>query len=270
MRFIPRLETFPDRITPATLDVTDGIATLTGSPGETNIVTISITGTAYAFNDSANKITLTPGAMAARFKGSNTYTVSGQDSKVSGIVVSLGDGDDTLNLRSVNDPITILGGDDTDAVNISSTAPNNTGHLLGILAAVSVDAEILVVSDQSATSGNAAVVVDATGVYGFAGPTDNIDITYSNVSSLRVIGSNAVALAESFTISAPACDTFRLDCNAGDDAVTIDEWLASCVGTFSGGAGSDSLTISSGVTVYGTADGFETEWFNSLGYGDLV
>lgn len=264
------VEQLSDRIVPAVVDVTGGVLTFAGSPGEANVVTISVTGTAYAFNDPSNKIILTPSAMAAGFKGSNTFTVSGQDSKVNGIVVSLGDGSDTLNLRSVNDPISVLGDDGADAVNISSTAPNNTGHLLGILAAVSVDAETLVVSDQGAGSGNAAVSIDATTISGFAGPTDNVDIAYSNVSSLRIIGSSSVYVAESFTISAPSCSTFQLDGNAGDESITVDAWDAGCVGTFTGYAGFDSLTIYSGVTVYGTADGFETEWFNSLGYGDLV
>lgn len=255
------LERLEERENPATVDLSGGVLTFSDGGAENNL-TQYVSGGTLVINDSANPISLGSGAIAAGWKGNGTKTITGPRTSITEQQFHLGGGNDTLNLRANDVPVFVEGGTGTDAVNISSNAPTNTGNLLGILSAVDVSAESLWVSDQGATSGNAAVSVDPTGIYGFAGPNDDVPIyTTGTFTSLRISGSSG-AFAESYTL-AGAAGFIRVDGNAGDDSVSI---VADTAGLIMLGSGNDSCYVAPGVTFFGDVrGGLDTDYFDIQG-----
>ena len=263
------LEQLEAIICPAVFDIVGSLATFTDGGSENNNLTVAVSSGVYSFNDSATNITLGQGAIDAGYKGSGTKTVSGPASVVDGIEISVGGGTNTVNLRSVNDPTTINGESGTTTVNMNSAAPTNSGNLAGIQAAVTVNAGAdtrLWASDITGVSRPNPVVVGADSITGLASNTIHLSGTFT---TLRVSGSNASGLAESYTITSPPCLTFALDTLGGADSVTVTAWEGQ-FGTFNGGSGaSDSLDIVSGVAVDGVAYGFEVLLFNIDDHGTL-
>lgn len=228
----------------ATLHITDGSLTYTGSSGA-NSLTVSVSGGTYTFTDAAEAITLT--GMTTGWSGNGTTSVSGPDSSVNAINLNLGDGADTVNLRSANDPVTVNGELGTDTINVSSNAPSNTGTLSGIAANVIVHGDAgsdsVVVSDYSAASGNGSVVVTDSSITGLAGPTDGSTISYTGTfSRVRVITSNTPGLSEGITVSNTSTP-LQVDTNAGSDSIAVR--ATSNPTTINAGAGNDQLTVSS-------------------------
>src|SRR5262245_12001828 len=256
------VEQLEARVNPSTLDVVGGVLKYTAASGETNALTVSVTGGTYNFTDTGATITLGSGATSAGWALSNSsHTAKGPDSGLSSLSIDLGDKNDTANIQSINEATTVLGGDGNDTVNVSSNAPTNTGNLAGIAADLTIDAgagtNSLVVSDFGAASGNGNVVIGNTSITGLAGPSDNVTINYSatggSFSLLRAIGSNTPSLAEAFTIDNPN-GTFRLDANAGADTANVRAIGASA--TLSMGAGNDVVNVSSDApTNLGNLDG---------------
>jgi len=247
------VENLEAKETPASLDVVGGALTFTAGAGETNAVTVSVTGGVYSVNDTGTTITLGSGAVAAGWTGSGTNAVRGRDASVTSLALNLGDGDDKLNLRSANDAVTVAGDAGNDTITLSSNGAL-TGHLRGINATVTVDAnggsDTLVVSDYAATSGNSNVVISAGAVTGMSGPLHNRAINYAATGGgsfglLRVIGSNNAAVRETFTLNNPGAPV-TLDANAGNDAVNVR--ALSLAATVNAGAGNDAVTVSSSAT----------------------
>jgi hypothetical protein len=256
------LETLEDRLTPATLDITGGLLTYTAGSGVSNVLTLSVAGGNYTFNDVGETITLT-GPGTAGWSGGGSNTVSGPDSSVNAITVDLGDQSDTANIRSINDPTMILGGLGDDTINVSSNAPANTGNLAGIAADLTIDAgggsNTLVVSDFGASTGNGNVQVNAGAILNFAGPGDGTAITYAasggSFGLVRVIGSNSPTLAEQFTVNGPG-GPLTLDANAGNDVINVRSLAFPA--TIRGGAGNDAIHVSSDAPAdLGNLDGIE-------------
>src|SRR5690242_2278275 len=96
------LEALEPRVLPSVLNIVSRALSYTATPGVGNNLTVSTTGTtgAYTFADTAELITLGPGAMAAGWTGSGTHAVTGPDSSVGAIAVDTRDGNDTVNVLS--------------------------------------------------------------------------------------------------------------------------------------------------------------------------
>lgn len=269
--FRPTLESLESRLTPATLDVSGGVLTFTGDASGNN-VTQYTSGSTLVIHDQAAAVTLTAGAAAAGWKGGGTGTVTGPRSSVSASeAFALTSG--TLNLRACDVPVAVDCTGGACAVNLGSTAPSLGGNLAALLADVTVTGDgddSLTVSDQGAASGNAAVSIDPTGIYGFAGPIDSVAIlTSGSFASLRVVGSSSGTLSEGYTLAGSA-GPLRLDCNAGSDSVTV---TADTTGVIYLGLGDDTLTVDAGVTFAGdvhTGPGADAVNANAPGYGTVT
>lgn len=235
------LESLEARDVPAVLDLSGGVLTFTGDAGS-DTLTQYASGATLVLSHPTGPVSLTPDAIAAGWKGNGTNTVTGPRASVTSQVIDLGGGADVFNLRATDVPLSVV----AETVNISSNAPSNTGNLLGILGAVDVDgggSGTLVVSDQAATSDNAAVSIDADSIDGLAGPTDGVSIGYTGLATLRVVGSANSAVTESFTVDTPAASTlFQLTMNAGANTVVVLQAAPVTTRIF-GGTGIDTVTL---------------------------
>src|SRR5262245_54659305 len=107
------VESLEDRTTPATLTLeAGGILTYAAGLGETNNLTVSVSGSTYTFTD-ASGISINGGSNTATF---NAATVNG-------VAIDLGNNNDTASIRSTlaGDNVTVSGGLGNDTINISST-----------------------------------------------------------------------------------------------------------------------------------------------------
>lgn len=245
------VEQLEDKLTPATLDVVSGLLTFTGDVGTANVVTQSVSGTSLIIYDASGAISLTQDAINAGCAVSGGVATVPRSAVASEVFDLGGDAGDKFNLRQNDVPLTVRG---TGTVYISSNAPTNTGDLDGILGAVQVDplpsgGTNLWVSDAGSTSGNAAVVIDTSGIYGLA----PADITYGSgaFNLVRVSGSNSAFLSESFTIAGTP-GTLQLYAGAGDDNATV---VADTAGFIRMGSGNDTVTVDSAVTFTGAVYG---------------
>ena len=151
--------------TPATLDVTGGVLTYTASAGAANGLTVSLSGANYTFNETGQTIMLTANAIAAGFSGDGTNTVTGPDAAVNSVSVALGDGNDTLTLQGLADPLTLINevGDDTATI----AGALNIGGALSLAAeTINVNAAInnATTVALSADTMNIGAAVNATGI----------------------------------------------------------------------------------------------------------
>ena len=255
----PRLELLEDRITPSTLDFVGGVLSYTASSGIVNNFTLSLSGSTYTLNDTGETITLTDAAKAAGYTGSGTNTVTGPNSSaLTSITVSLGDLADTANIRSTAKPTLVNTGDGNDTINVSSTGL--TGNLNGITAPLTIDggagANILNVSDYTATTGNQNVVIGSTSITGFAGPTDNVAINYQatggTYSLLHVLGSNTPSLSQTFTVNNPNTSLLQLNTDNGTNTVNV-QAISGPV-SIVGGLGKDNIVVCSTSDLSGNLD----------------
>ncbi len=137
-----------------------------------------------------------------------------------------------VNVQSTSAATTqLLGTNGADAFVLNGKAGTSaeTGDLTGFFGTVSIDGRgvglfgggnTLTVSDVGATGGNANANLIGGQVLGFAGPTDAAVVTYANVSSLSVIGSDSATLPESFRVENPAAP-LTLSNKSGPDAVNV-------------------------------------------------
>jgi acrosin len=267
------LESLELRDTPASLNIVGGALTFTGAVGETNALSLSVTGGVYKFTDAGATITLGAGALAAGWTGSGTGSVTGRDSSVSSIAVNLGDMDDTFDLLSTNDAVTVRGDAGNDTIRLGSNGAALTGHLNGINAPVTVTAnggtDNLVVVDYAATTANTVVIGSST-ITGIAGPSNNRTISYGTsnggtFSQVEVIGSNSPSVNESFTLNNPGAPLLLLT-NDGPDVVNVQ--ALSAAATINTGAGNDAITVSSSATrTAGKLDGINANVTIDAGAG---
>lgn len=247
-----RFEQLESIYAPAILDIVGSVLTFAGD-GANDVVTVTVSGTGvYQFKLNGDAFDSVP----VGWSGVGTATAQGKLSPTDAISIDTGSGTGEVNLRSTYHPVTIAV--DTGIVNISSNAPINTGSLAGIRADVTVvpgTATVLNVSDQGSPSvtSNAAVIIDGTGIHGFAGPADDVEILFGAgvFAAIRVDGSNVTA-PESFTVDSPPTDYLLLDAHGGNDSIAV---VGDVTGDFYGGAGNDSFYIAPGVTVYGSLFG---------------
>src|SRR5262245_25126788 len=272
------LEPLEARLTPAQLEIAGTLLTYTAAAGETNSLKVSVTGSGassvYTFNDTGGTITLGSGATGAGWTGSGTNTVTGPFAAgaPNTISIDLGDQNDIVNILSINNDASVLGGAGNDNINVSSNAPLNTGFLSGINGALTITADSgadqLVVSNFGASSGDSNVVLGNTQITGFAPSTITYHSGGGSFSLVRLIGSNSPGLAETFTITDPGAQ-LQLDVNAGNDTANVQSLSAAA--TLNMGAGNDTINVSSDAPAnLGDLDGLNATLTLNAGAGTNV
>ncbi len=143
---------------------------------------------------------------------------------------------------------TVLGSKFTDDVRIGSTAGiDDLGILDNIAGNVVIDGrsgaqDQLLVSDFGATKGNVNITVGKDSIAGFAGPTDNTVIFFTNLGEVILSGSDSAALPEAFTLTGPNT-VFTVQANDGPDTINL---RANHLTTnLDGGLGNDTIRITS-------------------------
>jgi hypothetical protein len=146
---------------------------------------------------------------------------------ISVLDVNMGSGGNTVNIQQTNfDTVTTFHtGAGNDTVTVCSTAPSVDGDLRGIAGSLTVDVgagngDLLYVSDRKAAQGNQAVVIAGNLISGFAGPSDNVPISYVGMPQLILHGSNTAAMPESFHINDPMAPVTLLT-NDGKDSINV-------------------------------------------------
>lgn len=143
----PAIEVLEARIAPATLDITNGIATYTAGAGQANSLTLSYAAGKYTFSD-VETITAT-GNGAASVTNSGTMSVDFTPFSGTKIVINLGDGNDSLQLSGLLHPLTVNDGTGADSILVSGTATS-----INVVGAISLAAESIDVSSKIATNQN--------------------------------------------------------------------------------------------------------------------
>ncbi len=248
----PTLETLQSRDCPAVLDIVAGALVYAGDDDENNNLIVTYNAGSYGFRDAGALITLGAGAVAVGWRGSGTSTVTGTASAVDSISITVGGGSNVVNVRQIIDPTTVDGGSGTTTINVGNLTPTLIGNLNGIAADLTINPgsnTTLNVSDYGGTSRPSTVVIDATGISGLSAHVINFGTGV--FANLRVGGSNAGALAESFDVGdlTSTANYFRLDTNGGSDTVTV---TGDVTGDVYLGAGDDTFTIVSGAMLTGS------------------
>jgi acrosin len=254
----PALEPLEDRTTPSTLDFQNGTLIYTASPGVASNFTISLSGSTYTLNDTAETINVTAAAAAAGFSASGNTATGHDGAAVQAISVTLGNLNDTANIRSFSKPLSLTTGAGNDTINVSSTGL--TGNLNGIGANLTIDAgagaNTLNVSNYTATSGDSNVVIGNTQITGFAGPSGSSVISYAatggSFSLLHVLGSNTPTLAQKFTVDNPNATTFQLNAENGTNTINVE--AISGAANITGGLGADAINVCSSPDLTGSLD----------------
>lgn len=142
----------------------------------------------------------------------------------------------------------VLGGKSTDDFHIGSTAgQDDLGILDNITGNVAIDGrsgalDTLTVSDFGATKGNVNITVGTDSIAGFAGPTDNTIIFFTNTANVVLSGSDSTVLPETFTLSDPNA-VFTVQANDGPDTMNVRSNHLTT--NLDGGLGNDLFRISS-------------------------
>src|SRR5207244_13375905 len=118
-------------------------------------------------------------------------------SSIATLDVNMGSGGNVVNVRQTNPDTatTFRTGAGDDLVTVSSNAPSLIGNLAGIAGPLLVDVgpgvqNQLYVSDRAAGAGNQAVLVAINSISGFAGPSDNVTVSFLGAPQLILDGSN--------------------------------------------------------------------------------
>ena len=124
----------------------------------------------------------------------------------------------------------------------------------------------LIISDAGAVSGNANVTVSGNLITGLTGGGDTGNVTFANVGSLTLLGSNSAGVAESFTLNNPAAP-LTLNTYDGPDAINV-RALTNAL-TVEAGDGDDVIRVGSlaGASENGTLDGINAPLFINAGAG---
>ena len=254
------------------------VADLGNNPGDTIIVNdqgravpTNVTVTANTVGGGATDNIFAPGAVLV-YSGLSQGTLR----------VDLGTqtvGGNLVNVQSTSAATTQLfgtNGADTFVLNGKAGTPNENGDLSGFFGTVTIDGRsgglfgagnVLTVSDVGATTGNANVSLVGNQVLGFAGPTDAAVISYANVTSLGVIGSDSATLAETFRVENVAA-ALTLANRSGPDFVNVR--AANNPVTLTGGPGATTFRITStaGDNLDGDLNGIVAPVTVNAGSGD--
>ncbi len=201
-------------------------------------------------NQSASEIPLTVEVTSAKITsdllpGVNFIATGGNFG--GGVHLLTGQFSDAVNIRSTLPavPTTLDSGDGGDFVRVGSNAPDANSHLGFIRGPLSIETgsgeNLLQLSDRGALTGNQNVIVTATQIAGFAGPSDNMVVSYNASAgqlNLSLVGSDLVG--DQFRLTSPAAATLILG-NGGNDQFKIVSLTQSAA--IAAGVGNDTVEI---------------------------
>lgn len=249
----------------ASLDVTTGVLSYTGS-GLANNLTVFISAGTYTFADTGETITLTANAVTAGWSGSGTNTVTGPSAGLTAISINSGSGTDTVKVvDSSAIPISI----DT-AIGVPDSTilgDGTTGGLLGTVSVTDTGGVGSLTIDDSADITSRTVGIDATQI---SGATPNPVAYLAGITAVTVETGPG---SDSFTLSAASVDLQSVNLLGGTGSDAFNVTALPNVGTtvtggdptpptspgdtlnvdFNGGS-NPSLSVSSG------ASGFSGSW----------
>lgn len=216
-----RLEVLEDRDVPAVISLASGVLTYDAGSGVDNNISVAISGTDFVFTDTAEVIT----TGAAGATGSGTNSVSVPTAGVTGLVLNLGDGADTIASGGV-------------IIDTPALAINSTGATLTLAGPLTTTTGNITVSNTGATGITQAGAITST--------SGNVSVTSSNGYALNAnlnAGSGTVTIkanqdgtgTESFTQNAIAATSTITTTNTTANAVSIQ------VNTSSGGTGNANI-----------------------------
>jgi hypothetical protein len=247
---------------------------LGGQPDDTLFVTNARRTTPVQVTVAANQIGGAVGdnLFASTIGTKVTYSGLGQG----GLVLDLGADaadDNHIFVRSSAAGLTrLVGGPKADAFRINSKAGiGDTGDLAGLGGNLLIDGrsgnDELTVSDYGAAAGNTVATITDTAILGFGGPSDTAVISYTNIPSLIVLGSNNSALAEQFRVQGPNA-LFTLAALDGPDQINVRATAFPV--QIEGGLGDDFIRVSTlaGDSDFGDLTGIRGQLGIDAGPGD--
>jgi hypothetical protein len=232
------LETLECRTVPASLDLQAGALSLTDIASVANAIAISTDGATYTIADTGAPITLTANATAAGWTLTNPNTAQGPESSVISLAVNSGGGDDSIAVRSLDQPLAIdAGGGAGNAVTIGAASGSGAHAINAAVTIQSTGGKASLTVDDSENPNPVSAIVDDGAIRDLA-PAD-ITFTPGDLSSLTVDGGGQ---GNSFIVGAtPAGIATTLNSGLGDDQVQV---LASTGAlTINGNDGHDAVTI---------------------------
>jgi Ca2+-binding RTX toxin-like protein len=212
------LELLEDRTALSTLSIINGVLTYTAGNGIANNLTIALAGTTYTFTDTAETIS------APNLAGNGTNSVSFSAGLVTSLNLNLGDGNDTLTVRSTANAMTVNAGAGRDTINLGNQV-NGIHTLDRIQGPVTVRGEDqdaggvdqLNLNDQGAAAAR-SYVVTATSITRVA-PGPNLLVNYQTIEGVDI---NAGQFDDTFTVRSSAAGTaVELSGGRGGDTFTV-------------------------------------------------
>ncbi len=173
-----------------------GILTYSAVPGIANNVTVSVQGGTYTIDDPGEAgILLGPGAFSVGCQGNGLQMVTCPDSSINQMTMNLDDAGDSVNVRSLNDPTTINGGEGDDSLSVDDNGNAAGGSADGVASPLTINggngSNSLVMEDTSDPAANGVTVTATTVGAGGSSCTDNFfgtggTLTYSQLSFLTL------------------------------------------------------------------------------------
>ena len=181
-----RIEGLENREVPATLDLSNGVLTLTAGSGINNSTSVTISGGNFVITEAGETIDTS----IAGATGSGTGTVNVPTAGVTGIVLDLGDGDNAINatgaisvtsqnvsVLSSGTGLTLNGGVTTTGGNISLSSVN----------ALTISANV----NSGAGTLTIAANTDGTGTEGLSQTTGTITTTNTAATAATITANTA-------------------------------------------------------------------------------
>jgi hypothetical protein len=239
------LECLEDRTVPSTLNIVNGQLNYFAKTNVSDNLTISLSGSTYTFNDTADTITL--GSGTAGFTGSGTNTVTGPASSFTHMEPFFGSSFNTIAVQATAAPISVNDSTSTGQVHIN--LGNSTNGMQSIKNTVT-DAcfcPSAVSLDDSVDSTGRNVTVDSGFITGLAPGT--IHLANHAATDLTIFGGSG---GNTFNVLSTLPNvTTNLSTGTGNDTTNIQATGAASALNVYGQAGMDTVNIGSKAPNFG-------------------
>ncbi|MCI0458775.1 MAG: M10 family metallopeptidase C-terminal domain-containing protein [Gemmataceae bacterium] len=223
------LEILEDRTVPATFTIANGVATFTAGVGKVNDVRLQLDGTTYQLTSLYDSIS----APGLPLLGPGMVTFS--SASVTSIVLNLGDGNDTAQVFSLADALTINAGSGIDTIKL--------GQLTALQANVTVNGE----------ANGASLILNGSQDQPALFYTINFNaVTFGsraiNFSNIGYVEVNTGKAADTFTVAdtAPAMQV-RVNAGSGHNSFTVRRMATDSTVFLYGGDGNDTFDVGAGL-----------------------
>ncbi|WP_020473898.1 Ig-like domain-containing protein, partial [Zavarzinella formosa] len=231
-RTVLRIENLEAREVPADISFALGVLTFTAGTGINNNTSVTISGSNFVFNDTAE--TITSSATGASGSGTNTVTIP--TTNVTGITLNLGTGADVIPAAGVVIPgVPLILGNTGTSLTVSGPITTNAGSM-----SITATNTITLGADLNTTTGNLSIssanavalganVTTTTGTISIAANTDGAGTQGISQTAGLITTTNTTATAATITANTAG---------GGTGSITVDNFS---VGAAAGG----KLTINS-------------------------